>query len=658
MSSTILSNQPIILVVDDLIPSCAGSSGDKDLLNLFAALSELPFRIIFAHTKYHANENYQRDCQEKLCPEYVGDVVALTNWDELKGLISQCGSLIEFVWIRRASNFKAFHRLREDTEWSPKLIIDFVDLHFLRFKRSAHYLDPCQDWLSMAMQSFDAELFALSGCDVAVCISCFEESILRRLAPNKQIHFVPIARDSVELSLDLVADEKEYVTLGFIGSFEHSPNLVSINHFIASVFPELAARFHGLKLLVAGKGSSPHRVNSAVSCLGELPSVDEFYSKIDIAIAPLLFGAGQKGKVVEALAYGKPVIASSVAAEGFEDPILDLLHVADRLDEYVESLEFLGCSKSESSPIPSLSGVAKLLDPGRFKLLTQEVILNLMRRGVAEPCSPLEKKFDLSCGYVRRVGVPGSSLSPMYSIVSGSDYISNCLVREGFFDAYLNNLIRIFGFDLPAGSLVLDVGANVGSFSIPMALIRPDVEVMAFEPQLIPYCQLCSSLIDNSARNLNPLRVAIGDGIGSSADLTPNIIKIPVSNHLNSINLGGFSLDQDVLDWKRQIGEVDVEDNAFHSVQLFSLDQLRSCGMIARQVSMIKIDVEGLEIAALKGAKQLIENDMPILIYEGWSRDYAPQFEGRVKEVDSYVSGLGYRIASFGELRVAVAKLI
>ena len=174
-----MSDQPIILVVDDLIPSSAGPSGDKDLLNLLSALSELSFRIVFAHTRYHADESYQNDCREKLCPEHVGDVVPITNWDELKVLISRCGGLIEFVWIRRASNFKAFHGLREGTEWSPKLIIDFVDLHFLRFKRSAHYLDPCQDWLARAMQSFEDELFALSGCDAAVCVSCFEESILR-----------------------------------------------------------------------------------------------------------------------------------------------------------------------------------------------------------------------------------------------------------------------------------------------------------------------------------------------------------------------------------------------------------------------------------------------------------------------------------------------
>ena len=59
MTQSLPSDQPILLVVDDLIPSSGGSSGDKDLLNLFAALSELPYQLVFAHTRNHVDLEYQ-----------------------------------------------------------------------------------------------------------------------------------------------------------------------------------------------------------------------------------------------------------------------------------------------------------------------------------------------------------------------------------------------------------------------------------------------------------------------------------------------------------------------------------------------------------------------------------------------------------------------
>ena len=185
--------KPVLLVVDDLIPSSCGSSGDKDLLNLCSALSELPYQLVFAHTRNHVDLNYQSQSKEELCDKGVDVVVALTTTTELKEFVESIGERAKFVWIRRASNFHPFYKLKQESLWSPQIIIDFVDLHFLRFKRSAFYLDSCQDMLSLALANFEMEKFALIHADTAVCISRFEESILLGLRPEQRICFVPIS---------------------------------------------------------------------------------------------------------------------------------------------------------------------------------------------------------------------------------------------------------------------------------------------------------------------------------------------------------------------------------------------------------------------------------------------------------------------------------
>ena len=122
--------------------------------------------------------------------------------------------------------------------------------------------------------------------------------------------------------------------------------------------------------------------------------------------------------------------------------------------------------------------------------------------------------------------------------------------------------------------------------------------------------------------------------------------------------MGGYSVDPEVLDWKLNSGEVRVKESETHVIQSFSLDELCSNGLINKAISMIKIDVEGMEISVLRGAKQLIKTHMPVLIYEGWSSSYAPQFQDRVKELDDFIGTFGYRIASLGELKVAIPILV
>ena len=659
MDSASTLDKQIILVVDDLIPSSSGSSGDKDLLNLFSALSDLPYRIIFAHTRQYTDHKYQHQLAQKLLQRDVEEIIPATNHDELNALISKIGKYVGFTWIRRATNFKPFWQLKASKEWAPKLIIDFVDLHFLRFKRAAYYIDPCQDLISLAVSSFELERFALLKCDAAVCISRFEESLLRKLAPRAKIHFIPISREVSDLaSVNAQPPQKnEPLTLGFIGSFDHAPNLVSINHFISSIFPQLTTQYPQLRLLIAGRGSTPQQIEPAISCMGELELVGEFYSKIDIAIAPLLFGAGQKGKVIEALAYGKPVIASSTAAEGLEDPLLNSVFVADTEQQHLDFLQKFYCNEYANSINVIQKNTGKLLSPARFKTLIREVILGLLQPSNPFPLGTAKPKIDISLGHVRRIGAPGDCLHPLYTLVSEKDFISTSLASQGFFDADLNSLIQIFHSDFQAGSMVIDVGANIGSFAIPMALARPDIEVMAFEPQLLPFCQLCSSLIDNSAHNITPIRAAVGDRNDLSNDKQA-ILKIPVTDHLSSMNIGGYSLDPEVLDWKLTSGEVKIKESETHIIQSHSLDELCSNGLINKSISMVKIDVEGMEISVLRGAKKLIEAHMPILIYKGRSSDYAPQFQDRIKELNSFIGDFGYRIASLGELRVAIPRRI
>lgn len=109
----------------------------------------------------------------------------------------------------------------------------------------------------------------------------------------------------------------------FVGS-DNVFNIISINWFLEKVYPKIS----NLKLVIVGKvGNHIAKKNllQNVEIVGRVEKLDEYYHKSKVAISPMIGGTGLKIKIIEALSYGKPVIASSVVKygliSGFENSI-------------------------------------------------------------------------------------------------------------------------------------------------------------------------------------------------------------------------------------------------------------------------------------------------------------------------------------------------
>ncbi|MCG3138245.1 MAG: hypothetical protein HJJLKODD_02106 [Phycisphaerae bacterium] len=139
------------------------------------------------------------------------------------------------------------------------------------------------------------------------------------------------------------------------------------------------------------------------------------------------------------------------------------------------------------------------------------------------------------------------------------------------------------------GWVVLDVGANLGAHTVMFAQrVGPGGFVLAWEPQRIVFQMLCANLALNSLMNVNALPVAAGAEVGTAF--------IPPINYGATGNFGGLSLE---------------EFNQGEAVQVLTIDHLKlpRCGLI-------KVDVEGMELAVLQGAAETIRRLRPILYVE------------------------------------------
>jgi FkbM family methyltransferase len=148
---------------------------------------------------------------------------------------------------------------------------------------------------------------------------------------------------------------------------------------------------------------------------------------------------------------------------------------------------------------------------------------------------------------------------------------------------------EVFQKLISPGMTVIEVGANIGAHTLELArLAGPGGTVHAFEPQRVVFQTLCANLALNSCANVHAYHMAVG--------AEPGEILVPFLPPDRPANFGGLSL---------------LGATAGERVQLVTLD-----GLDLAACDLVKLDMEGMEIEALRGGARTIERFRPFLYVE------------------------------------------
>ena len=182
----------------------------------------------------------------------------------------------------------------------------------------------------------------LASAAAFVCISKEESDIVRALFPGLA---APLLKYGLPLEefppLPLPAQAR---TLGFIGNYRHGPNLDAALWLARDLFPVLRRRFPDLRLVLAGAGM-PAELRQAcaahpgIESRDEVPEVIDFYRGIALFVNPIRSGRGLRTKVVEAAAFGRPVLSTPLGAEGLEELDIPLWEDARGLEAALAALQ-------------------------------------------------------------------------------------------------------------------------------------------------------------------------------------------------------------------------------------------------------------------------------------------------------------------------------
>ena len=226
----------------------------------------------------------------------------------------------------------------------------------------------------------------------------------------------------------------------------------------------------------------------------------------------------------------------------------------------------------------------------------------------------------------------------LFFISNPNETIQKSLIQRGEFEYHLVSLASTLITNKPG--LILDVGANIGTFCVPLANKFPSYQIVAFEPQRTVFHHCVSNVFLNQLSNVTVNRVAVSD-----RDIKK--IRVPYFDVFENYS-GSVSLDENIMLKRSKIPGVAEPGNYAENYDFVDVVQLDS--VVSSGVSLMKIDVEGMELSVLKSAERILHDDSPIILLETWD---LPDFADENKKIYEYLSSVGYQSFKLGNDSVA-----
>lgn len=298
-----------VLVIDATTPEPDKDSGSVRMLAILEMLREMGFLVTFAAENMARIPGYTRNLQKR------GIQVLYHPWvRDLDPWLAAFGSGLDTVFCSR--HYVLAPLIDTIRRFCPgaRLVFDTVDLHFLREERKARLVnDPGA--LRAARKTRDAEVALMRKSDLSLVVSPVEQQLLAEIVPDADVRVLSNIHEVVEE----VRPWRERRDIFFIGGFQHPPNIDAADWLVDEIMPALRTDSPDIRLHLIGS-RMPERIRQlhapGIVVHGFVEDVTPFLKSCRLSVAPLRYGAGVKGKVNQAMAWGVPVVATSCAAEG------------------------------------------------------------------------------------------------------------------------------------------------------------------------------------------------------------------------------------------------------------------------------------------------------------------------------------------------------
>ena len=324
------NDRPRMLFIDHYVPMWDKDSGSlrmREYLDLFMSLG---IKITMWPANLFPHQPYTHMLQQ------VGvEVVYGSNLD-FPQFLRDRASHFDFVYGSRSWIMKDFIDSLGRSSLAGRIVYDPHDLAFIRERRQAE-LEGDSALLRAAAESERQERRVMASADVIVSVSTTEQDIVQRWFPDKPTILLQSVceprppRNTFEARNGLL----------FVGGFKHRPNVDAVEWFVEAILPEIHRRLPGLPVYVVG--SDPPEAWQRLTApgfhvAGFQDDLGPWFERARVFIAPLRYGAGEKGKIANSLSRGLPVVTTPIGAEGMNVAHHREVLIAESASEFADQV--------------------------------------------------------------------------------------------------------------------------------------------------------------------------------------------------------------------------------------------------------------------------------------------------------------------------------
>lgn len=326
----------VILVVDHYVPTFDKDAGSKTTFQYLKMFLKKGYVVKFLGDNFLHEEPYSTTLQQMGIEILYGPEYQAGIWD----WITRNKDEIDFAYLNRphiATKYVDF--LRQNTD--IKIIYYGHDLHFLREYREYELTGDIQKkrdsdyWKSI-------EFSLMEKAAVSYYPSYVEEEAIHAVKPELPVKAITAYVYETFLDHPDMDFEKREGLL-FVGGFAHPPNADAVLWFAREVYPLIRKNLNVPFYIVGSKVTDEIRAleepGNGIVVKGFVTEEElaRLYAESRLVVVPLRYGAGVKGKVVEAIYNGAAIVTTSVGAEGIPDAE-QVMKVADEPEAFAAAV--------------------------------------------------------------------------------------------------------------------------------------------------------------------------------------------------------------------------------------------------------------------------------------------------------------------------------
>ena len=319
--------RPRVLFVDEYVPFAGRDAGSVAILSHMRAVAALGYEVSFVAAR-------ALDAADKL--KALADAEGITVFGapfyySVEDVLKRQAGTFDAVYLHRIINARAYLALVQIHHPKARIIYSVADLHHVRLARQGE-IQQRPELVAHSRAVAFTEFAAAAQAHAVITHSPVEAKLLGERVLANKVHVVPWTVPVRPCAVPFA----DRAGLAVVSQFGHPPNPDSVYWLTRHVMPLIWEQDPLFRCLIAGYGWAPDSLpnrDERVEIVGPVDDLMEVFSRVRLTVAPLRFGAGIKGKVLESFAAGIPCVMSAVAAEGINlPPVLQAL-VAGNAEE-------------------------------------------------------------------------------------------------------------------------------------------------------------------------------------------------------------------------------------------------------------------------------------------------------------------------------------